>query len=243
MRIHLPYTLARDPEPMYMYSQMAGIDACKTLLTRYNILRGNLPAAFFLGRLLDIQAFAASVVLLLTSQRRKQSADAADARSLDETIDGLIPRTVALMEEKCRDVVGATNYGKVGASTIRTLSTLLSTSPDDESEQQELTLKVPLLGKINVRRRQPNFTEQQIEQPGLCLEPETGEVPLMPGMSQQQPDPGVPVDASLINALSVRDWQPQYEPFSWSVVSNYDDAFQDALMSDVGFGDWYDTRI
>lgn len=241
MRIHLPFTLDRTPEPVYWYSHLAGIDACKTLLMRYETLRKNLPATFFLGRLMDVQAFTASVILLLTSQNRPAACTLyLESGPGSPSVKDMVDRTIALMEMKSHDVQGTINFGKVGSATIRALCDLFHTSPDDTSAQQELTLKVPLLGTIRVRRKQLD------ESPGAsACEMRPPEVPaVLPAATSGtdelplQPPQNASADAGLMNALSSRDWDPQWEPFSWFVVDNFDASFQDALMADVGGEDW-----
>lgn len=222
-------------------SHLAGIDACRTLLTRYLVLRRSLSAAFFLGRVLDIQAFTASVVLLLTSQNKTTAASPYAESGGPSNVETIVARTVTLMEEKSNNATSAAKFGAYGAHTIRSLSQLLSTAPDDTLAQQELTLKVPLLGKLQVRRRPLESSPRSLSQttPEIVRNPLQPELPDDLDQYQQRAEPGMQTHASLMSALSLRDLSNDlYAPFSWYVVNNYDNSFQDALMADVELGGW-----
>jgi hypothetical protein len=67
MRVHLPFVVRQNPGEEYFYSRLACMDACEAVAQRYQFLRRMLPPRFFLGQILDLQAFTATTVLLLTT--------------------------------------------------------------------------------------------------------------------------------------------------------------------------------
>lgn len=225
MRVHMPFTLNRDPGEEYLYSRMAGITACRAVAGAYHILRRALPSTFFMCRFLDLQALTAAVVLMLSahtlpsSQRSTTHTDKAE-------IKVLVNQIVELMEEKSHLAVGL-NFAHEGAVTIRALSDLLS-EDEKSSGAQSLTLKVPLLGKIHVRR---NVRTTQAPPPNAQPAPIPMDTNLWNQSMPQTSDPSLMASVPVSAAQGQSPWL--LNPLSWSIEDDHEAAFQDALMADA----------
>jgi len=224
MRVHLPFVLCRDPGEEYLYGRMSGISECKWIVKRYQILRQALPATFFLGLFLDLQTFPAAVVLLLASQNLPPSGTG-NIQDEKIEIDNLVAQVIKLMDQMSSIYQGP-NLAAQGASAIRALRDLLQQGRD-ASSPEELTLKVPLLGNIRVRRRSDNHFPPQVPQGSQSW--------------ASSNEYAVPAQASVSNIGSMPDLsnttsQMQGEwlvyPLSWSIEDNREDLFQDALMAE-----------
>lgn len=143
-RAHLQLALRKDGSNTYAYSYMVCTDACRNLASQYTILRRLMPAGFFPVRVIDIQALTAAIFLLHSGKSRASSADSEAAR---------VPSTAALVNgilETMDSVSSSTggHFAREAASAVRSLRTLL-----ESDVPQTLSLKIPLLGQINVSRQ------------------------------------------------------------------------------------------
>ncbi|KAL4933025.1 major facilitator superfamily domain-containing protein [Aspergillus undulatus] len=229
MKAHLPVALRQDRTEEYLYSRLAMMDACENLAHRYRFIRSRLPSGFFTLKLLDLQALSAMASLLLLSH----TCPSPDLRSfqIDKTrIEGVVTQVIELMEEKSKDGVGS-DFAERGASTLRALSKLLQQDASENApKEQELTVNVPLLGKIHVRRNCPATPSSHTPQLSDVIPPSTS----WPSQAQMvytafnpQPHtstyPQDPLQASHGGPM-------QWEPLSWSVENGGDNLLEDALM-------------
>ncbi|KFY35056.1 hypothetical protein V494_06245 [Pseudogymnoascus sp. VKM F-4513 (FW-928)] len=196
MRIHLSFAMRRDTGDEYIYSRMACRDACEFAVERYQFLRQALPSNIFICQALDLQAFTATVVIILTSYSLRDR--------LSPRTNSAVAQVIDIMEEKSNGAVGF-DFALCGASTIRSLKRLLQ--DDDVSGSQELTLRVPLLGKVHVRRNS-HGSKRDAEPPQFIPQ-----------------DQGVPPLASIPPAQGEYQW----DSLSWSIDDRYEDFFQAAL--------------
>lgn len=194
MRIHLSCAMRRDTGDEYIYSRLACKDACESAVERYQFLRQELPSNIFISQALDLQAFTATVVIILTSYSSRDR--------LSPRINSAVAQVINIMEDKSRNSAGF-NFALCGASTIRSLEKLLQ--DDETSGLQELTLRVPLLGKVHVRRN--------------SHESKKAEAQFIPH------DQGLPPLAS----APLAQGECQWDSLSWSIEDRYGDFFQAAL--------------
>jgi hypothetical protein len=222
MRLHLTFTMRQDPGNEYTYSRLACMDACECVAQRYQFLRGALPSGIFISRFLDLQAFTATVVLLLTSQN-SPSTDRLSLQTDKAKIDRIVGQVIRLMDEKSNDTTGF-EFAQHGAMTIRSLSALLL-QDYDVSKVKELTLRVPLLGKVNVRR---NVSMSQAPQTNNPRFPQTSSE-LGPYNRNEQSYPEHRRQSLNIDASTGQVVQPQqawqWDPLSWSVEDTYENFF------------------
>jgi hypothetical protein len=130
------------------------------MAVRYVNLRGILPGAFFAGRVLDLQALTAAIFLLYNSKRPmpQQGLSVQDDGNLPATV--LVQRMLEMMDSIASQPSG--DFGRQAAIAIRALRSLLD--QPGKPDAQNLTLRVPMLGKINVNRHyqpMPNPQPQQ----------------------------------------------------------------------------------
>lgn len=229
MRVHLPLALRQDAGPEHIYSRLACTDACDSVAQRYEFLNRSLPPGFFVSRLLDLHAFIAAVVLLLSSH----SMPSADQNSF--RLDKGRLRDVALMiihqmGERSKAKVGS-EFAEEGSSALSALYTFLQ-HDDNNAARQNLTLKVPLLGKVHLCR---NFRLSSGSRGGHMQPPSIANT--YAGI-QNEPPAFVPhqqtslsMDASIHgNAFSPDQWQANN--LSWLVEDSYNSLFEDALMAE-----------
>ena len=229
MRVHLPFAITEDTGDDNSYSRKACIDACQSVARRYVSLRRKLPPGIFLSRVLDLQVFTASVVLLLTSH---SSSSTIIKSSLDRReCDKLITDVFELLEERSHDIVGS-DIARSGVSTLRSLHELFEQDAN-LTQAQQLSLNVPLLGKVQIRRnhrtkqnlpaQQAISSRSQVEMP---LWPPNGQ----PAYNRQGHDPFI---ADTQTSLGIRTQDEQnLDAFFWSVENDYEDFFQETLMTD-----------
>ncbi|KIX94587.1 uncharacterized protein Z520_09633 [Fonsecaea multimorphosa CBS 102226] len=230
MRIHLPFTMRQDPAEGTMYSRLTCMEACEAVAQRYQPLRRLLPSGIFLSPIMDLQAFTATIVLLLTSHSGPSS-NHPDSEASKARVQGIAAQVLQVMDEKSRDVTNA-NFARLGALTIRSLNALLQQKGDTTNSRQ-LNLKVPLLGNVNVRlnispsQAPPTTATQQPFQ----VQPDTGLWRAPDQILPQQP--GImPVNTGhhLVLPQTTAEWG--LNPLSWS-FDTHDNFFQDAFMADV----------
>lgn len=225
MRVHLPFILRQDLGDEYFYSRFACMDACESLVQRYQFLRRMLPPGFFLSGMLDLQAFTATVILLLISHS-SPSTHRLNLRIDKARIGNEVGQVIKLMREKSDSTPGS-HFAQNGVTTLCSLNKLLQ---EDENATQvhQLTLKVPLLGKLNIRR---NVRPSQAPKADNAW---SFQVPSELGLwkpNEQLLPPPLSTNTLVGPALGAQeDWQ--WDSLSWSIEDNYENFFQDALMAD-----------
>ena len=230
MRAHLPFVMRQNSSEEYFYSRLACMDACEAVAQRYQFLRRMLPPGFFLGQIMDLQAFTATTVLLLTSHRSLPM-DRVNVNINKARIDGVIAEVIKLMGDKSNSVTGS-DFARNGLATIRALNRLLQ-QDDNEAHVQEMTLKVPLLGKVHIRRnaRKSGPFSEAINPP---LPSELGIWKPNEQMVHQQYGPPplavLPPNTYPPAALPAQDLH--WDPFSWSIEDNHENLFQDTFMTE-----------
>lgn len=218
MRMHLPLMLRRDPREEYSYSRHAGLQACRRVAELWEILRRDLPSGFFFCRVIDLQAFTAGIVLML-SRERAHRARGAGAKTEVAEMQLTVERMVELMEEKSKDPVGSDIAGEAAAG-MRSLAALLA----EDGSGGTLKLTVPLLGKVHIRRNPPAQPAPPQEQPA----DQAWQSQLVPPMSTENKFYNFPVmnESPLSNGLGSQD------PFSWFIEDDHENMFQNNLMAE-----------
>lgn len=220
MRMHLPLMLRKDPKEQYSYSRHAGLQACYRVAGLWEVLRRDLPSGFFFCRVIDLQAFTAGIVLML-SRERVQRTHGTGAKAEVAEMQHAVERVLAVMEEKSKDQV-ASDIAKEAASGMRTLAALLAGDGDGV-----IQLTVPLLGTVHLRR---NTTTQAASQ----QEQSTNQA------WQQQLAPQIPAENKFYNIPVTHDplmanGLGQQDPFSWFIEDDHENMFQNNLMAeDIG---------
>lgn len=159
-RTHLQLALRSSTDSQHTYSYLACSQACRAMAVRYVNLRGILPAAFFAGRVLDLQALTAAIFLLYNSKRPMPQQGLSVQDDGDQPSTVLVQRILETMDSIADQASG--DFGKQAALAIRALRSLLERP--GKPDAQNLSLRIPMLGKISVNRHYqpvPNPQPQQ----------------------------------------------------------------------------------
>lgn len=229
MRVHLVFAMRNDPDEEYSYIRMVCRDACESVMEHYRYLRRELPSGIFLARCLDLQAFVATVILLLTSH--SSSCTGLPNLHINKVkVDSIVSETIEVMNERSKNTVVA-HFAQHCVNSIRSLKELLQ-EDHEISDVQELTLKIPLLGKVYIRRNTyMSQTQHTREQPSL-------DIPANPGSWKPneesliaQEDRYIPsnIDNNMVSHFQTLEEMP-WDPLSWCIEDQCEDFFQDDLM-------------
>ncbi|KAK0366020.1 hypothetical protein LTR02_006461 [Friedmanniomyces endolithicus] len=146
-RAHLQLALNNDATNIYAYSHIVCTEACRNLAVRYAALRPLVLGGFFPVRLFDVQALTAAIFLLHTCYCPGSSQTIEAAQSPTSRV--LIQQIVESMDLASHGITG--HFAQEAARTIRSLAALLSNNSTTDSPY--ISLRVPLLGRIHVRRQ------------------------------------------------------------------------------------------
>ncbi|KAK3615997.1 hypothetical protein LTR56_026256 [Elasticomyces elasticus] len=166
-RAHLLLALNTDGNNIDAYSYMICTEACRDLAVRYTILRPLVLGGFFPVKLFDVQALTAAIFLLHTCHRPGSSYRFAAAQS--PSSQDSIQRILISMDSASQGFAG--QFTQEAARTIRSLAALLSNSFVTDSRYVDL--RVPLLGKIHVRRQGSGSNPAQLLADGSAVPPQT----------------------------------------------------------------------
>lgn len=147
-------------------------------------------------------------------------------------LESVVEGVIELMEEKSKDGAGS-GFAEHGATSLRALRNLLQQEDSNTESIRELTIVVPLLGKIHVRRNPPT-----IQQP-MPHSQATSDVIPQPSswVSQEQMvsaayNPQINTSAYMQDALVAGNGRPEmpWADFSWSIEDAGNNLLDDALM-------------
>lgn len=149
VRTHLQLALKYSERQQYIFNFITCLDACQELARRYVSMRPILPVGFFANRVIDLQAFTATVFLLLASYRTTPGSG-----TLPQVVD--LDVTTALVDQAVRTMRFAANrvggdFAHQAADAVRSLSLLLQ--QPQSSKTQRIALSIPLVGRIHVSRK------------------------------------------------------------------------------------------
>ncbi|KAK4580396.1 hypothetical protein LTR86_000599 [Recurvomyces mirabilis] len=207
VRAHMQLALKNDAGTQFAYSELICMEACRELARLYTIVRRMLPSGFFASRVLDLQALTAAIVLLKKQHQAPSSAPAAG----QETTATLIHRLLETM-----DLGASLPGGKIaqqGAHAIRAIAALLSDK--HSTEDRSLTLRVPLLGRIDVHRKAPQPVQPAQEQV------------MQPSQYWPSPAPNPSANEAGIN-VNGQAFVQEIDPMAWSLeISELPPFFSD----------------
>ncbi|GIK02938.1 hypothetical protein Aspvir_007003 [Aspergillus viridinutans] len=240
MRVYLPMALRQGSREEYLYSRLPCMDACDALARRYISLRRKLPPGVFLARVIDLQAFTATAVLLLLS-RNTFPTDRRNFHVDTSQIQGVIAEVIKIMGQRSKDPVGF-EFAEQGFNTLCALNQLLRQEENTASEQT-LTLQVPLLGRLHIRRN--------VKSTQMTATSATASSSLDSSRAQRQDGISAallegPVGYQLPTVMDGASALPngwEWNDFSWSIEDTHESLFNDAFMSDSmeQTALWYNT--
>lgn len=151
LRLHLPLVLQQDLSEQGLRSRAACIGACRILLQGYIDVYPLILKGYFIQRIMDLQIFAAAVVLLLTDHSCIAYDYDKGARSDAPSVSmKLITDVVQAMEHQSENP--RSDIADQTLRAIQTLTDLLGASRSN-TVQGDTVLHVPLLGKLHIRRK------------------------------------------------------------------------------------------
>lgn len=213
VRAHLQLALKYDECQEFAFSFISCLDTSQELARRYVSMRPILPAGFFANRVIDLQAFTATVFLLLASYRRTSGLGNFSQAIDSNVITGLVDQVVQMMVVAADRAGGS--FARQAADAVRSLSSLLQ--QPQTSDSQKITLSLPLLGKLHVSRKsstaktvpiQPYLSpSQQLHEPWQTATSRTKSTPAAQNM------PSGSSDLNRTDSLSYSMEIPEIYPF------------------------------
>jgi len=148
VRTHLRLALADDERGRFRLSYNTCLSASQNMARRYIDLRPLLPSGFFASRVTDFQILTAAVFLIFDCSKvmsgSRQAPPQLNASSIivEQLADAL----------KTASLRAGGDFAAKAVVAIRSLQTLMQ-GPLSNDGQKDMTLNVPMLGKISVSRR------------------------------------------------------------------------------------------
>lgn len=150
--LHLPFMLKSTSDPNYKYSYNAALDSSRQMIMLYRDLRSDHPIGPFICKLIDFQAFTASMLILLNNLGYSQNqADApADADTTDRERDDwdLVYNTIAILN-RCSNEAG----GIVAAQSAKALKMFAKARHGCDAEDKDgdtCKVVIPYFGTITI---------------------------------------------------------------------------------------------
>lgn len=137
-RVHLRHAIKDDPEGRFAYSQNRCLKGCRESIERFLVLRRFLPTEFFICRVVDIQTCTMCILLLLL-----QSKVVTNAASQPHC--QLVDQVVHTLQE----IQHSPTAGEAAEAIASFRSFIEGTQFG--AQDTSLTLRIPLLGKIEVK--------------------------------------------------------------------------------------------
>ena len=212
MHLHVRYVLVDDDaNNSYQHNRITGIEACQSLSYHWRRIRAVMPFGLFLYILMDLQAFAATVTMIMVA------ADSNHARFFQHIdrnqLTMQIEQNMEVLEASSRQPLSSIFLRKAVATLQNLRALLRGDVPIVDSAN--LVLNVPLLGRVHIRRN------QYISQPNNSLNTNIINYDQQHLQQNQSTDPD-----SMIAATKPES----YEALTWMIEDNGEALFQDFLM-------------
>lgn len=163
------------------YSRSMCIEACASTVRRFRRLRLLSPHGFFVTRIVHMQVFTAITVLLLSRyQDEGRGSSMASMSTGGHDLMGLVSQAIEDLDADSHQV-GA-DFASEAVTAIRSLYALLERPASAPAEQ--LTLRIPLLGKVLIGRRQEHGST-----PGAPTPSAPAHTPWKPASNASGPPP------------------------------------------------------
>ncbi|KAH0102128.1 hypothetical protein KCU96_g2674, partial [Aureobasidium melanogenum] len=148
LRLHIPLMMHSKDLVEAANSRLISLDACRSMAKRYRFLRSPQFALLISARIIDFIAFTPVIILLFSlhhglgeSENLPTSVDVeADRVLLNDFVD-------ALRE------VSSLHGSSTAAQVVTAVDTLGNVLENDDATAEDVTLRIPLLGLIKIRRK------------------------------------------------------------------------------------------
>lgn len=155
VRTHIRLALADDESGRFRLSYNTCLSASQNMVRRYIDLRPLLPSGFFACRITDFQILTAAIFLIFDCSKSQYASRQPLAQPNASSI--LAEQLAAALKTASLRVGG--DFAGKAVVALRSLQSLMQGPPSNDG-QKEMTLNVPMLGKISVTRRtQQNHPE------------------------------------------------------------------------------------
>ncbi|KAF5862729.1 hypothetical protein ETB97_011271 [Aspergillus alliaceus] len=228
MRIYFPLAMHQNLGDEFVYAQLPCMNACESVARRYLSLRRKLPAGLFMSQMLDLQALTAAAVLLILSHHICAT-DRPGFRVNVRHLHGVVAEVMNLIGERSKDPTNS-QLTVEAFNTLRALSQLLR-QDDHISEVQRLTVTVPLLGKIHIRRnprplRQSGVSHQS-SQVAASANAQKWNV-IQPSLRNQS----LPNTNTPMNEAGPTPEELLLDDLSWSIEDTFDNLLEGAFLAE-----------
>ena len=149
IRTHLQLALKYYDGQEFAFSFITCLDACQELVRRYTSMRLVLPAGFFPNRMMDLQAFTASIFLLLTNYGNVRGSSMSLLAVDVNVTSSLVDQAVQTMRFAAERTGG--DFAHQAADAIYSLNSLLQ--QPQASESQKISLNLAFVGRVHVSRK------------------------------------------------------------------------------------------
>ncbi|KEQ68687.1 hypothetical protein M436DRAFT_33452, partial [Aureobasidium namibiae CBS 147.97] len=147
VRTHLCFALQHDDAGRYGHHYNACIDACRSMIWRYVTLRPLIPSGISLCRVLDFQVMTAAMFILWTYS--ETSAQVVTTKLPQQIRSADLFNQLLPAMKTASDRPG----GDFAHKAAIALCSLNSYMCNEDLSQESLTLRIPMLGIVTVRRR------------------------------------------------------------------------------------------
>ncbi len=167
LMLHLPFMLRSATDSRYAYSKRVCLSAARAMIKRYGLLRMEATGASYYCKILDFEAFTATVILLLEllggDHTPSSAAAAAESAETSEQADwDDVDRMIGLLRLSARQPGSV-----VALQSLKVLETL-RTGRDrgsDFHDGKSVKLVVPFLGTITIGRASKGRQSRRQDRP------------------------------------------------------------------------------
>jgi len=152
-RAHIQLALSDDAGGRYNYSYTTCLNSCKDMTYRYNAIRHQVPAGFFVCRVVDLQIITCAVFLLFTLRKEKITDNHQTALTIE--LSTLMDQTMKVLEAATQRT--GSDFASKALEALRSLNQLMDNNASTQSDA--ITLRIPLLGKVHVSRKGGNVQQ------------------------------------------------------------------------------------
>jgi hypothetical protein len=156
VRTHLRLALADDERGKFRLSYNTCLSASQNMARRYIDLRPLLPSGFFASRVTDFQILTAAVFLIFDCSKVLSGSRQAPQPNASSILVEQLANSL-----KTASLRAGGDFAGKAVVAIRSLQTLMQGPPSNDS-QKDMTLNVPMLGKISVNRRNRHVQPEHV---------------------------------------------------------------------------------
>lgn len=210
LQLHVRFVLRDDGDVEdYTHSKIVGLQTCQLLTQLWRKMRDHLPIGFFMFAIMDVQAFTAIITMMLVSGtgHSGRAFSQVDRRALAAQVE----ETFHIFEHNAQKPYSS-KFLRRAVTTLHNLRDVLDgNSVARNASSPSIVLKVPLLGKVHVRK---GINRSQAHESDTLT-------------SQALANP-----CNMTQSMEAAMHPASYDALSWMIEEDGDTLFQDYLMMD-----------